>query len=291
MNMQLIRPAEKLEAGAEPTKTIDTGLAALAAVIASYYRIAADAKHLAHELAVTSRPAEPEDIIRAARILGLKARAIGNAPSSRLKKAPLPAIIGLADGRFAVIAAEATADRLRLIDPIDRTIHSKNFDEIAQIWTGLIVLITRRAGGAGADPKTFGFKWFLPSLWRYRWALFSVLVASFFVQIFGLVTPIFFQLIIDKVLVHKGYSTLIVLIAGLVGLGLFEVILQYLRSYTLNHTTNRIDVELGSRLFHHLFHLPLAYFETRAAGQTVARVRELETIRNFLTGQGLTSFP
>ena len=72
-------------------------------------------------------------------------------------------------------------------------------------------------------------------------------------------------------------------------LGLFEGILQYLRTYTLAHTTNRIDVELGRRLFHHLFRLPLSYFEIRPTGQTVARVRELETIRNFLTGQGLTS--
>ena len=75
----------------------------------------------------------------------------------------------------------------------------------------------------------------------------------------------------------------------MVTLGLFETILQFLRTYTLSHTTNRIDVELGRRLFHHLFRLPLAYFETRAAGQTVARMRELETIRSFLTGQGLTS--
>jgi ATP-binding cassette, subfamily B, bacterial HlyB/CyaB len=89
--------------------------------------------------------------------------------------------------------------------------------------------------------------------------------------------------------VHKGMSTLIVIVVGLVTLGLFETVLQYLRAYVLTHTTNRIDVELGRRLFHHLFRLPLAYFETRAAGQTVARVRELETIRSFLTGQGLTS--
>ena len=75
----------------------------------------------------------------------------------------------------------------------------------------------------------------------------------------------------------------------MLGVGLFDSLLQFLRAYTLSHTTNRIDVELGRRLFHHLFRLPLAYFETRAAGQTVARVRELETIRSFLTGQGLTS--
>ena len=94
---------------------------------------------------------------------------------------------------------------------------------------------------------------------------------------------------VDKVLVHKGMSTLVVLVVGMVTLGLFEAVQQFLRAYTLSHTTNRIDVELGRRLFHHLFRLPLAYFETRAAGQTVARMRELETIRGFLTGQGLTS--
>lgn len=85
----------------------------------------------------------------------------------------------------------------------------------------------------------------------------------------------------DKVLAHRSYSTLIVLVIGLVALGLFDVILQYLRTYALSHTTNRIDVELGQRLFRHMMNLPLSYFETRAAGQTVARIRELETIRDF----------
>ena len=108
-------------------------------------------------------------------------------------------------------------------------------------------------------------------------------------QLFALITPIFFQLVIDKVLVHKGVSTLVVLVVELATLGVFESLLQFLRTYTLSHTTNRIDVELGRRLFHHLFRLPLSYFETRAAGQTVARMRELETIRSFLTGQALTS--
>ena len=110
---------------------------------------------------------------------------------------------------------------------------------------------------------------------------------SLFVQIFALVTPLFFQVIVDKVLPHKGYSTLFVMVGGIALLGIFDVVLQYLRTYMLAHTTNRIDVELGRRLFHHLLRLPLAYFETRSAGQTVARMRELETIRNFLTGQGL----
>ena len=161
--------------------------------------------------------------------------------------------------------------------------------EAEALSSGEVVLITRRFAGVGADPASFGFRWFLPSIVRYRKPLAQVAIASLFVQAFALLTPIFFQLIVDKVLVHKGFSTLAVIVVGMLGLGAFESLLQFLRAYTLSHTTNRIDVELGRRLFHHLFRLPLSYFETRAAGQTVARVRELETIRSFLTGQGLTS--
>ena len=178
---------------------------------------------------------------------------------------------------------------MRLVDPIERGQALENADAVAARWSGELVLITRRFRGAGVDPTTFGFRWFWPSILRYRRPLAHVLVASLFVQLFALATPVFFQLVVDKVLVHKGMSTLIVLVVGMVTLGLFETILQFLRTYTLSHTTNRIDVELGRRLFHHLFALPLAYFETRPAGQTVARMRELETIRSFLTGQGLTS--
>ena len=158
-----------------------------------------------------------------------------------------------------------------------------------KLWDGEIILVTRRFGGVGIDPATFGFRWFLPSLWRYRKPLAHVLIASLFIQLFALVTPLFFQVVIDKVLVHKGLATLVVIVIGLAAIGLFDVTLQYLRSYALSHTTSRIDVELGSRLFDHLLRLPLAYFETRPTGQTVARVRELETIRSFLTGQGLLS--
>ena len=116
-----------------------------------------------------------------------------------------------------------------------------------------------------------------------------MLAASLFVQIFALTTPLFFQVVVDKVLTHRGYETLFVLVGGLVAIGMFDVALQYLRTYALSHTTNRIDVELGQRLFAHLLRLPISYFETRSTGQTVARVRELETIRNFLTGQALFS--
>jgi hypothetical protein len=171
-----------------------------------------------------------------------------------------------------VLAVAAEKGKVRLVDPIARTAKEATLEEAQALSSGSAILVTRRLGGAGIDPNTFGFRWFWPSILRYRRPLAHVLVASLFVQVFALATPIFFQLVVDKVLVHKGMSTLVVLVVGMVTLGLFETGLQFLRSYTLSHTTNRIDVELGRRLFHHLFRLPLAYFETRAAGQTVARM-------------------
>jgi subfamily B ATP-binding cassette protein HlyB/CyaB len=267
---------------------MDPGLAGLA-VIAAYYRIAADPAQLRHQLALTGRFAEAADIVRAANILDLRSRLLRGVTAKRLAAIPYPALIGIKGGAFGVLAVGSAKGLARLIDPIAGIAREMPIEEIATLSSGEVVLITRRLGGAGANPRTFGFRWFLPSILRYRRPLAQVMVASLFVQLFALITPIFFQLIVDKVLVHKGLSTLTVLIVGMVTLGLFESILQFLRAYTLSHTTNRIDVELGRRLFHHLFRLPLAYFETRAAGQTVARVRELETIRSFLTGQGLTS--
>ncbi|MFN2184343.1 MAG: type I secretion system permease/ATPase, partial [Anaerolineae bacterium] len=99
---------------------------------------------------------------------------------------------------------------------------------------------------------------------------------------------LFFQVVIDKVLVHRGLTTLDVLAIGLLAVSVFEVVLTGLRTYLFSHTTNRIDVTLGAKLFDHLLRLPLAYFKARRVGDSVARVRELETIRNFITGSGLT---
>jgi subfamily B ATP-binding cassette protein HlyB/CyaB len=258
-------------------------------MIAAHYRIACDPGQMAHDLGLGHRAATAEDVVRAARRVGLKSHLRSGQGPARLESAPLPAILGLKDGRFAILTHRLADGRLRLVEPLERSQALEDIEAVAARWSGEIVLVTRRAGGPGVDPPKFDFRWFLPSLWRYRLPLTHTLFASLFIQLFALVTPLFFQVIIDKVLLHKGMSTLVVVVIGLLLIGLFDVVLQYLRAYALNHTVSRIDVELGSRLFDHLLRLPLSYFETRAAGQTVARVRELETIRSFLTGQGLSS--
>ena len=267
---------------------IDGGLLSLA-LIAAYYRIACDAGQMAHDLGLSHRGANIEDLVRAARRVGLKAKALRGQTIRRLRSIPLPVILRMSDGRFAILTHRLDGGKIRLVDPVTRTQSFDLLQDLARAWSGELVLVTRRLGGAGANPATFDLGWFLPSIWRYRKPLVHLLVASLFIQLFALVTPLFFQVVIDKVLVHKGGSTLVVIVTGLLLIGLFDVVLQYLRSYALNHTTSRIDVELGSRLFDHLLRLPLSYFETRAAGQTVARMRELETIRAFLTGQGLSA--
>jgi subfamily B ATP-binding cassette protein HlyB/CyaB len=134
----------------------------------------------------------------------------------------------------------------------------------------------------------FDFSWFIPALVKYRKLLGEVLLISFMLQLFSLVSPLFFQVVMDKVLVHKGMTTLDVLVIGLVIVVIFESVLNALRAYVFSHTTSRIDVELGARLFRHLVQLPLAYFQARRVGDSVARVRELENIRSFLTGNALT---
>jgi ATP-binding cassette, subfamily B, bacterial HlyB/CyaB len=270
-----------------PKPILPSGLIALTG-IAAYFRIAADPTYLKRELALSDDECHPDDILRAAKIVGLKARKIVRISAKRLSSLPTPCILKLKTGAYVVYGGSREG-QFRIVDPVTRIDRVTTLKELYAEVEPMAVLLTRRLGGAGVDPESFGFHWFWPSIWRYRKPIGHVLLASLVVQIFALISPLFFQVVIDKVLSHRSYSTLFVIVIGLALIGLFDVTLQYLRAYALNHTTNRIDVELGQRLFAHLMRLPLSYFETRAAGQTVARMRELETIRSFLTGQGLFS--
>ncbi len=262
----------------------DAGLECLA-VIARLYGLAADVGKLRHEFSRSDKRLDANELVRAARYTGLMARAV-QSNWQRLQHTPLPAIACRKDGHFLVLAKLGDG-KVLVHDPFE--FQPKLFPKelFESLWSGLLVLVTRRAR-AGIGESGFGFRWFIPSIIRYRSLFAEVLVASFFLQSMALVTPLFFQVIVDKVLVHRGLTTLDVLAVGLLLVSLFEVILGGLRTYVFSHTTNRVDVELGSRLFRHLLALPLGYFEARRVGDSVARVRELENIRNFITGSSLT---
>jgi subfamily B ATP-binding cassette protein HlyB/CyaB len=141
----------------------------------------------------------------------------------------------------------------------------------------------------GSPPPRFGLGWFVPLLWRYRKPLGQVLLGAFLLQLVALTTPLFSQVIIDKVLMHKSLSTLHVLGIGMAGLIVFEAVTSVLRGYMLAHTSARLDAGLSSDLIRHVLSLPLRYFEQRQAGDTLARTRELESIRGFFTGSALTT--
>ncbi len=138
--------------------------------------------------------------------------------------------------------------------------------------------------------ESFGLMWFVRAAVKYRGILRDCILASLFVQFFALMSPLVFMIVIDKVLNNKSLSTLDVLIFALIVISIFEIALNALRTYLISHTANRIDLTLGVQLFRHLLRLPLSYFENRQVGDTLARMKELETVRQFITGSGLLLF-
>ncbi|WP_137818779.1 type I secretion system permease/ATPase [Pseudomonas sp. 2FG] len=270
--------------GVGVSPAVDTGLACLV-MLARFHNVAASPEQLAHDYVEDGRPFAKPELLLASKQLGLKAKFV-RSKVERLAHTPLPAIAVSQDGRFFIIARLDDGKAL-IHDPQVQRPEVLSFSELEARWTGELILIRSEASLAGELSK-FDFTWFIPAIVKYRKLLGEVLLVSFVLQIFALLTPLFFQVVMDKVLVHRGLSTLDVIAIGLLGIMLFESALSGLRSYVFAHTASRIDVELGSRLFRHLVTLPLAYFQARRVGDSVARVRELENIRSFLTGNAIT---
>jgi subfamily B ATP-binding cassette protein HlyB/CyaB len=261
---------------------IDPGLSVLVMLL-GLHGIGADPEQIRHRFAAGAIGIP--QMLRCAKELGLKARS-RRGTWERLVNAPLPGIVGLRDGGFLLLGK--IGDEKALVQsPLSPRPTLMTRAEFEAVWDGHLVLMTRRAGLANLA-RRFDITWFLGAIHKYRRLLGEVLVASFFLQLFALVSPLFFQVVIDKVLVHRSLSTLDVLIIGLVAITIFETVLESFEPIFSRTHTNRIDVELGARLFRHLVALPIAYFQARRVGDSVARVRELENIRNFLTSSALT---
>jgi subfamily B ATP-binding cassette protein HlyB/CyaB len=283
---------------------LDSGLICLV-MLARFHALAADPEQLAHEFRSGKEGFSRTDILLAAKKLGLSAKC-ARPDLARLDTTPLPAIALCKDVGFIILAraenvppaadvaspgaaeeVDVVGTRLLIHDPLVERPEVLTLVDFQARCTGELILFTSRASLAGELAK-FDFSWFVPAVVKYRKLLLEVLLVSIVLQGFGLVTPLFFQVVTDKVLVHRGLSTLDVVAIGLITVTLFEVLLTALRTYVFAHTTSRIDVELGARLFRHLLSLPLAYFQARRVGDSVARVRELENIRSFLTGNAIT---
>lgn len=280
---------------------MDTGLYTLAA-LANFHKVPADVSQLRHEFSPNGELFDTETILRAAKSLTLKAKE-KIVQLNEITNSILPAIARSSDGRFFIIAQVSQSmvkktdlkrddylgfDRVLVHDLEEKSPKKITPEELSGMWSGRLILVVHRHLLIDGMKKTFDISWFIPSIIKYKKIFLEVLVASFCLQIFSLVTPLFFQVVMDKVLVHRGFSTLNVLAVGFFFIIIFESFLGGFRNYLFSHTTNRMDVELGSRLFNHLLSLPLSYFESRQVGQNVARVKELDSVRNFITGTALT---
>jgi subfamily B ATP-binding cassette protein HlyB/CyaB len=266
---------------ADPAHT-ESALLALA-IMLHCHGIGAEPEQIRHRIG--SGRIGIAEMLRCAKEMDLKAQFLSTR-WERLATTPLPGIAVLRDGGFLILG-RAAPDKVLVQRPGEQRPETMTQEQFEFIWSGGLILMARRASLTDLS-RRFDITWFMGAIGKYRRMLTEVMTASLFLQLFALISPLFFQVVIDKVLVHRSLSTLDVLIFGLLAIGIFEAILGALRTYLFAHTTNRIDVELGARLFRHLVSLPIAYFQARRVGDSVARVRELENIRQFITGSALT---
>lgn len=267
---------------------------------AQLHNLHLETSQLKHQFASFDRTGAPEpfgsgQVLQALQALGFDA-SLKSGERKDLATAALPALMPMRGGGLMLVgnvdqsSAQGSVVLQQAGDAQPRQVTLAEFD---QLFAGQWIVAPRVHAVPQVDATAgakFGIGWFWQALRKYRGLMGEILLASLFVQIIALVTPLIFQVVIDKVLTHRTLSTLDVMVLALLGVSIFEVVLGAMRHYLLSHTTNRVDVELGAKLFKHLLHLPLSYFESRKSGDTVARVRELENARNFLTGQALTSW-
>ncbi|MBF2068608.1 peptidase domain-containing ABC transporter [Fischerella thermalis] len=234
------------------------------------------------------RGQQPKHVVEAAEKLGFVLRRL-QVSWFDLQQLSFPALLQWraspeAEGNWVVVYA-VRGDRLLIANPLngDRTCEVLPQSLVEQHWNGQlwqVELIQKQ--------EKFNLSWFLPAVWQYRGLLGEVLLASLTLQMLGLATPLITQVVIDKVMVQESLATLDVMAIALLLVAIFEAVLGILRLFIFTHTARRLDLSLSAQLFRHLMRLPLAYFESRRVGDTVARVQELEQIRQFLTGTALT---
>ena len=228
-------------------------------------------------------------ILRTAKKLNLKAKA-GKINLKRLDALNVPVIIQQKNGSYILLIGR-DKEKYVVLDPAKGYTEKIDSADLIADATGDVIIIGKKLRNATDDAANckFGFKWFIPTIMKFKKQFICVLIAVFFIQILGILTPLMTQVVVDKVLSHNALNTLYTIAIGILIVYIYELIISICKNYLFVHTTNRIDVVLSSRLFHHLFALPLKYFESRRVGDTVARVRELDHIRAFLTGTPLQS--
>lgn len=260
-------------------------------IYAQLHSLSIDGRQLMHQFSHGQESIDLGTMAQSLQTLGFETE-VKKGSFAALKTTHLPVLAQCKDKRWMIVGG-VQGDDLVIQIAGQSSPQKIALTEYEKLATGQWIMSKRTTSAASQnqpESNKFGVGWFWNSIKKYKTLMGEILLASFFVQIIGLVTPMIFQVVIDKVLTNRTLSTLDVMVIALLGVSIFEVLLGAMRHYLFSHTTNRMDVELGAKLFKHLLQLPLSYFESRRSGDTVARVRELENVRNFMTGQALTSW-
>lgn len=263
---------------------MQTGLIAFE-IICRINNIGIDIRSIVRENGISDGEISKEELLLIAKNAEFKAK-IKPLEFEKFSKYPFPAIFILNDKTFGVILKPDCGNQKALVFlPEDQKAKELSFDDISKISNGEIIFLSHKLMN---EQIKFGFKWFFVEILKYKRIIAEVMLGSFVVQLFGLVTPLFTQVILDKVIVHRSMSTLDVLGIAFVAVSIFEFLLNLTRNYIFIHTANKIDAKLGAKLFHHLFALPFVYFESRKVGNIISRVRELDQIREFITNKSVS---
>jgi subfamily B ATP-binding cassette protein HlyB/CyaB len=255
-------------------------------VVSELYGVPIDPPQMFHELNMTeSADVDEKQMLKIIKYLGYKAKSSRFTPELYYRL-PMPCILKDWAGNYFVLI-QATKEKALIYFPLEQRPKELSLDELYTMEIETVLLLKHKQ--IKKKNQKFGIKWFLPSIIKYKHVLLEVMLAALFIQLLGLFSPIFIQVVIDKVLSHHSLATLTVLGTGLLIAFVFELILGIAKNHVFSNTTNKIDLLLSVRLYDHLLRLPLRYFENRRVGDTVARIRELETIRNFLTGTPLNA--
>ena len=255
-------------------------------VIAKINQTDVDIRKILKEYAVGDEELPKEELLRIIKNSDFKAKIKTVLPPAIEGKYPLPAIIIQNDGTYSVrLRINSKENKVLIFSPVEKQPKELTFDELNMLCNNEFIILSHKLINSQIK---FGFKWFFEEIMTYKQVILEVLLGSFIVQLFGLVTPLFTQVILDKVIVHRTLTTLDVLAFGFIAVMIFEVILNVSRKYIFVHTASKIDAKLGAKLFKHLFALPFTYFENRKVGNIIARVRELDQIRDFITNKSVS---
>jgi len=294
-NDEIQQPEAPAETSAGEHAQALTALHCLA-FVAVRHGIDLSVEQLKHAHAVGSGALEVSAVLRMAKDAGLRAKTakidwhalqdLGGA---------FPAMVLLANGNWVVVAGvsgEPDDRHVSVIDPLAERRDEAllvNEQQFCANWDGDILLL--KQDQTSVKPEgTFGFRWFIPDLLRERRLFIDVAIAAIFLYGLGLVVPIFFQLVIDKVLVHESFTTLYVLAAGAVAALVFDAIFSFLRRYLMLYATNKVDIRVATKTFGHLLGLPVTFFEHISAGVLVKHMQQAARIREFLTGRLFVTF-